>query len=182
MRADKKAPDDMAAEARGLVTAALSKDSQQGTRHDVVNAARLVYSVLDDQDALYDMLVSEAPKSKTSYYYMGTIASIAEKRGNKDEALTWLKRAYEATSAQAAGARAKYGSRYVSGLTRIKPDDVETIRRVSLEVVQAMNERDARTAKAPDRAHGLTEALTKWATTAPRKAVVADVEKRLTSA
>lgn len=181
MRKDQKAPDDMADEARKLVKAALSKDSHRATRHDIVNAARLIYSGLDDDDALYDLLVSEAPKSKTSYYYMGTIAAIAEHRGDKDEALGWLKRAYE-SSAQAPGARAKYGSRYVAGLTRLSPDDVDTIRRVSLEVAQAMNERDARVTKTADRAHYLTDTLTKWATTPSRKAVVADVEKRLTSA
>ena len=182
LRADGKAPADMAAEARTLVQSALSKDAQQGTRHDVVNAARLVYSTLGDEEALYDMLVSEAPKSSTTYYYYSTIARIAEKRGNKDEALGWLKRAYEAVASQAPGARANYGSRYVAGLTHLAPNDVDTIRRVSLDVAQAINERDARTAKAPDRADHLTDPLTKWATTPPRKAVVADVEKRLTSA
>jgi protein disulfide-isomerase len=128
------------------------------------------------------MLVSEAPKSTTTYYYFSTIARIAEKRGNKDEALSWLKRAYDAVATQAPGARANYGSRYVVGLTRLKPSDVDTIHRVSLEVAQAFNDRDARTQKAPDRAEHMTEALTKWATTPPRKTVVADVEKRLTSA
>jgi thiol-disulfide isomerase/thioredoxin len=182
LRADGKAPADMAGEARKLVQSALSKDAQQGTRHDVVNAARIVYSALDDEDALYDMLVNEAPKSDESYYYMSTIARIAEKRGNKDEALGWLKRAYEAVAPLAPGARANYGSRYVAGLTRLTPNDLDTIRRVSLDVAQAINERDARTAKAPDRADHLTEPLTKWATTPPRKAVVADVEKRLASA
>ena len=125
--------------------------------------------------------MSEAPKCKTSYYYMGTIASIAEKRGDKDEALGWLKRAYE-SSAQAPGARAKYGSRYVAGLTRLAPDDLDTIRRVSLEVAQSMNERDARVTKNPERAHYLTDPLSKWATTPSRKAVVTDVEKRMSSA
>jgi thiol-disulfide isomerase/thioredoxin len=182
LRPDKKAPAAMVDEARKLVEAALSKDSQQGTRHDVVNAAKIVYSSLDDENALYNMLVSEAPKSTTTYYYFSTIARIAEKRGNKDEALSWLKRAYDAVATQAPGARANYGSRYVVGLTRLKPSDVDTIHRVSLEVAQAFNDRDARTQKGPDRAEHMTEALTKWATTPPRKAVVADVEKRLTSA
>ena len=83
--------------------------------------------------------------------------------------------------AKAPGARAKYGARYVAGLTRLAPDDLATIRVVSMEVAQALNERDARTTKASDRADHLPDPLTKWATTPPRKAVVADVEKRLTS-
>jgi thiol-disulfide isomerase/thioredoxin len=182
LRSDGKAPAELEDEARAMVKAALSKDAQKGTRHDIVNAARLVYSGLGDNDALYELLTTEAPKSETAYYYFGTIAKIAEKRGDKDEALGWLKRAYESTTDLAAGARANYGSRYVAGLTRLKPDDLPTIRRVSLEVAQAINERDARREKAPGRADHLTEPLTKWATTAPRKAVVADVEKRLTSA
>jgi hypothetical protein len=180
LRADKSAPSDMTDEARKQVTAALSKDSQRATRHDIVNAARLVYSALGDQDALYDLLVAEAPKSNAAYYYMPTIASIEERRGHSAEALKWLKRAYESTAAP--GARAKYGARYVSGLTRLAPDDLATIRLVSMEVAQAINERDARTTKTPERADHLTEPLTKWATTPSRKAVVADVEKRLASA
>lgn len=177
LRSDHAIPRELAENARKQIAAALNTDRDTFARTDIVNAARIVYTVLEDDQAAYDMLVREIPKSTTPYYYMPSLAAIEEKRGQTTEALWWLERAYAST--QTPGAKARWGSTYIRGLIRLAPDDVARIEKVALEVAQAINERDAQIERSPDRAARLTDSLEKWATTPTRKAVAAVVAEHL---
>jgi protein disulfide-isomerase len=178
LRADQSMPADLVAQAREQIDSALAAGTLAGSRHEVVNAARIVFSVLGDDKALYELLLSEIPKSATPYYYMPVLAGIEERAGSAANALEWLQRAYEATPTS--GARARWGAGYVRGLTRLAPDDLTEIERAALEVAQAFNERDARVAVwAPECAERLLAPLKKWATTDERLAVLGAVEARL---
>jgi protein disulfide-isomerase len=177
LRPDHTVPADLAAEARARVATALSGDAASASRHDIVNAARIVYTVLGQEQALYDLLIREIPKSATPYYYMPVLASIEEKRGHTGEALAWLERAFAAT--HTAGAKAKWGQAYLKGLIRMRPDDTQTIKVVAIQVVDAIHARDALLEeKTPDRAQHFVDSLAKWATTPTRQAVLVSVKER----
>lgn len=174
---ERKIDPTLAESVRQQVQAALASKRDAGARADIVNAARIVYSTLGDDDTLYDLLLAELPASPTPYYYMPTLAAIEERRGHPEKAIEWLAKAFAATPTP--GARVRWGLRYVQGLIRLTPEDTAAIERAALEVAGAILERDAQLPPDPQRAKRLTDALAKWATTPERKAVVAAVERRL---
>jgi len=175
LSADHKASSRLIEDARKQVRSALKSQRPDGERADIVNASRIFYRTIGDDQALYDMLLSEIPKSKTPYYYMPTLASIEEKRGHSEQAIAWPKKGFAAT--QTPGAQAKWGSSYLNGLIRMTPDDMAPIQLVATQVADALNERDAQGDKAAESGKRLINTLAKWATTPARKEVVSTIEK-----
>jgi thiol-disulfide isomerase/thioredoxin len=135
--ADKKIPQDFAAEARARVAAALAKRSDPYVRAGIVDTASFVYEQLDDDEAAYAMLQSEVGTAKAPFYYMSDLGALEEKRGHAVEALAWHERAYR--ESRGIATRFQWGANYLGALLRLTPTDRGRIRKVGVEVISELN-------------------------------------------
>jgi hypothetical protein len=107
-------------------------ESVAGThsRQSVINTAANVLQLAGMTDEARSMLTAEIGKSKTPYYFMGSLASLEEDQGNDEVALEWRRKAYEASEGPAT--RIRWWASYVQALTRLAPADADVIRTVAL--------------------------------------------------
>mgnify|MGYP001084774456 CR=1 FL=1 len=101
-------------------------------RQSVINTVSNVYvmaGMIDDARAL---LLEEIGKSKTPYYFMGSLASLEEREGNDAVALEWRRKAYEA--AEGPATRIRWWASYIEALTRLAPGEPAGIRQAAFEV------------------------------------------------
>jgi thiol-disulfide isomerase/thioredoxin len=139
-------------------------------RAGVVNSAVNIYIALDEWPHARDVLAQEARTSNTPHYYLGDLADVEEKLGNRDRALQLLAEAYE--KARGPASRFQWGFQYLDGLLRLAPDDAATIEKVGLRVIGELD--------GPNRVHRRTLAriqrldarLREWSSTPARAAVV----------
>jgi protein disulfide-isomerase len=172
-------PADMQAAARTRVRAALTPDGDRFARGDLVNGARILLEVLGDDAAAHDLLVQELPNTKTPYYYMSHLATLAEKHGKPEQALDWQARAYAAT--QGSATRVRWGGSYVRALIRLTPDDTQRIRAAALQVASEVTVAEAVQGRSRAALARIQTALEQWATTPQRRAVAVEVASHLPS-
>jgi hypothetical protein len=67
---------------------------------------------------------------------MSSLSALAREEGKKDEAIEWLRRAYDAASGRAT--RIQWGAAYLAGLLDLAPDDEARIRDESLRVFREL--------------------------------------------
>jgi thiol-disulfide isomerase/thioredoxin len=158
--ADKKVPLEVAAAARARVTTALAKHVDPYIHSGIVNGASFIDNALDDNDAMYQMLIAEVNTSKTPFYYMVDLGQLEEERGHGQEALAWYERAYRESTGTAT--RFEWGYDYLAALLRLAPTEHERIRRVGIEVIAELNGPDRIHARARGRLEKLDAALRKW--------------------
>jgi hypothetical protein len=109
-------------------------ESVAGTslRQSAINTVANVYRLARMVDDARALLKAEIDKSKTPYYFMGSLASLEESEGNTAEALEWRRKAYE--SAKGPATRIRWWASYVQALTRLAPGEADRIREVALYV------------------------------------------------
>ncbi|HTV51404.1 MAG TPA: thioredoxin family protein [Steroidobacteraceae bacterium] len=128
-----KLPAALAAEARRRTELELSRVHEPHARTAVVNGAENIFEALGDSRRLYSLLLDEIKTSATPYYYMVDLGDLEEQRGHKAAAIAWLQRAYE--QSQGPATRIQWGSRYVRGLIRMRPEDEAAISSAALQVI-----------------------------------------------
>ena len=87
-------------------------------------------ALLEQSDAL---LLAELKHSKSSYYYMLTLASNAKKRSDSAGALNWYERAYQAAKGPAT--RLQWGASYLTNLLDLAPEDEARIEKAAQGVL-----------------------------------------------
>lgn len=109
-------------------------ESVAGThaRQSVINTASNVYELAGLNDDARTLLAAEIEKSRTPYYFMGSLAYLEEQEGNLTEALEWRRKAYETSKGPAT--RIRWWASYVQALTRLAPEDSQRIQQTSLEI------------------------------------------------
>lgn len=125
MDTDEEVPESVAAEARADVDLANEQSTSEYQRQSFMNAAWYVLTGSGQSDYARKLLLEELEKSGQPYYFMPSLADLAEQDGNIQEALDWLKRGYD--TAEGPATRFQWGYYYVSGLIRMTPDDADTI-------------------------------------------------------
>lgn len=103
-------------------------------RHPIINAAANILDEAGMSDVARPLLLKEIERSKQPYYFMVSLADIEQSAGNFDTAINWLEQAYAASKGPAT--RFQWGYYYVSGLIEMTPDDSETIRTATVELVR----------------------------------------------
>ena len=107
------------------VDAEVAAATDEYSRSAVLNAALWVLDGAELTDHAMELLRAQLADEHFGYYWMLDLASFAEDSGRTDEALDWLKRAFEGAEGRAT--RIQWGSVYVAGLARMAPADTTTI-------------------------------------------------------
>lgn len=102
-------------------------------RQAVIGAAAELLGAVDDRAGAERLLLAELPKSTAPYYYMPDLSDLAEKRGDKAQAIDWLRKAYE--SSEGPATRAQWGLLYARGLVEMRPEDAGAIETVLNQVI-----------------------------------------------
>ena len=102
-------------------------------RQSVISAAADLLTeagLIAESDAL---LQAELARSHSPYYFMLGLALNAKERGDKAAAVDWAAKAY--ATAQGPATRLQWGSRYVSLLIELTPQDAERIEKAAAQVI-----------------------------------------------
>jgi thiol-disulfide isomerase/thioredoxin len=126
-------PPEVDAAARARAEAALARTAGTPAEPGAVNAAVNLFVALDDLPRAYTVAEAAVARSKTPYYHMADLAALDERRGQTDSAIAWLERAYRESKGPAT--RFQWGTNYVRGLIRMRPDDEAAVRDAMLEVL-----------------------------------------------
>lgn len=133
-----------------------------------------------DLDGAERLLVAELDRSATAFYYMPTLADIAEKKGDSARALEWLRRGAETSVGPAS--RVQWGISYAIGVTRLAPTDRAQVEQAVAHVIDEL-------AASPDSFHQRTRirfgrletALRAWASANNGADVLAHVRAQMAS-
>lgn len=112
-------------------------ESVAGThaRQSVINTVSNLYVLAGLTDDARVLLTAEIEKSKTPYYFMGSLAYLEEDEGNLSEALEWHRKAYE--TAKGPATRIRWWASYIQALTRLSPEDGQRIQQSAMEIFDA---------------------------------------------
>lgn len=177
---DHALPASLQADARTRVKAALSPQAERTDRNDIVNAAGIVYEVLGDDAAAYEMYLRELPHTRTPYYYMSHLSALAGKAGRKKEAVEWLAKAYAA--AEGPATRARWASAYLRGLLRYTPDDTETVRAVALQVAAELAGSGGARGRTQSAVTRIRKALAEWGQAPGRRTLARELDAHFAGA
>jgi len=103
------------------------------SRQSVISGAAELMTeagLLADSDTL---LMAELTRSHSPYYFMLGLADNAKKRGDKAAAVDWAEKAYVAAKGPAT--RLQWGSRYVSLLVELTPQDAARIEKAASQII-----------------------------------------------
>lgn len=155
-----KLPLDAVAAANMRIDAALDAEQDQYVRSGLVNAALNILEDTGEYPKAYQIAKAEIARSSTPYYYQADLAEVAEKMGQKDEAVNLLDQAYRAS--QGAATRFQWGQLYVSGLLRMTPKDSSRIQQAGSAVLAELDGPDRIYRRARVRLERLDRELRAW--------------------
>lgn len=105
-------------------------------RQPIVNAASILLDEAGMNDVARPLLVAELERSKQPYYFMVSLADIEQNAGNHEEAIAWLKEAYD--TARGPATRFQWGYYYINGLIEMTPQDGQLIHETTLNVIREL--------------------------------------------
>ena len=118
-------PDGVADAIRADVRFADESVAGSHSRQSVINTASNVLVLAGMTEDARALLAAEIDKSKTPYYFMGSLAYLEEQEGNEAVSLEWRRKAYE--DAKGPATRIRWWASYVQALVRLAPEDSESI-------------------------------------------------------
>ncbi|PPU72770.1 dihydroneopterin aldolase [Xanthomonas cucurbitae] len=175
-------PQEVVATVRQRVQWASQAARTDEERQSTISTAAALLSEVGDRSGAEQLLLAELSRTRTPYYYMPELAELAEHRGDKKTALSWLKKAYE--SAQGPATRVQWGVLYVDGLLRLSPDDTTGIETAATQVIgELAGQPDGYRQRTRQRFDTLAAALKRWSKQHRRdgSAVLARLQKKMQS-
>jgi thiol-disulfide isomerase/thioredoxin len=136
---DGEVPEDVATAARAEVDRANEAARTPYQRQAYMNAAWYVLTDSGQDAYVKQLLLEELDKSKQPYYFMTNLSKLAEKQGDNEEAIAWLRKAYDTSDGQAT--RFEWGYYYVNGLIRMTPEDADGIAAATEELLAELDGR-----------------------------------------
>lgn len=150
-------------------------------RQSVISTAADLLAEVDDKAGAERLLKAELERSATPYYYMPSIADLAEARGDKAEAVRWLRKGYE--TAEGPATRTQWGALYVQGLIRLTPRDKAGIEAAAGQVIgELASQPNSYHQRTRQRFDGLDKALTEWSAANGGGAVLTRLRGRVAQA
>ena len=170
-------PAEMASAAKARVQVTLAHKHDSFTRAAVINAAIDILETLDEPQMAYTMVEAELKTANTPYYYMSHLASLDEKLGHPDQAVAWMKRAYDESKGPAT--RFRWGTNYVTSLIRNRPTDAAAIQQATLSVLGELGTADDLHGSNSSRLRRLSNALKKWNADGKHREVLRAAQDRM---
>jgi thiol-disulfide isomerase/thioredoxin len=164
-------------EALQRVEQALARTGDSRSRPSVVNAAVNLYDTLGLHEQAYQLVERELAVSSTPYYPMATLAALEERMGRPDRAVDWLARAYQSSSG--AATRFQWGTNYVRGLIRLRPEDADRIVEATLQVLDELDGPERIYRRSGARLDALQSALEAWHEERGREQEIARIRERM---
>lgn len=131
-------------------------------RQAMANYATYTLESAGLEDQAEQLLLAEIQRSENPYYFMPTLAEYAQARGEIDQALEWLERAYRESRGPAT--RAQWGYTYLMGLIDMQPERKAQIRDVAVQIIGELEQQpSAFYQRTRMRFERLDEALSQWA-------------------
>lgn len=118
-------PQQLVLQLKADVAAADQKIRSPYARQSVIYTAASLLKTAHLYTEAETLLLAELQHSKSAYYFMSNLASLAEKRGDHDAAVNWLKKAYVNSDGRAT--RFQWGVQYVTGLIRLQPQQQQLV-------------------------------------------------------
>ena len=177
---DDKVPTDVRTVALNTASRMLDVKQESYVRAGVVNSAINIYIALDEWERARDLLALEAKTSNTPHYYIGDLADVEERLGNKQRALELMAEAYD--KARGPASRFQWGYSYLDGLLRLTPEDTATIEKVGTQVIAELDGPNRIHRRTLSRLTRLDTRLKEWNTSAAREAVFARFRHQVAAA
>ena len=133
---DRELDADLKAKVIEMTTAADHATQNSFARQSVVNQINHVLQTASLIEEAKALLTKELGRSKAPYYFMSSLAAIAEKQTDTEAAIEWKRKAYEASVG--AATRFQWGSNYVRTMIRLKPEAHELIVATSISLLEEM--------------------------------------------
>ena len=130
-------------------------------RQSAISSAAYFLELAGDLDGAERLLLAELDRSSTPFYYMPSLAGIAEKRGDKAGALGWLRRGYETSIGPAS--RAQWAVLYADGAIRLAPEDKVAIQQAATRAIDELANPDSYHQRTRTRFTRLEATLREWA-------------------
>lgn len=105
-------------------------------RQSVVNQINHVLQASHLMDEAKNLLLREIERSPSPYYFMSSLASIAEKQDENVVALDWRRKAYENSVGSAT--RFQWGANYVRAVIRLQPDNEILIQTTAIALLDEL--------------------------------------------
>ncbi|MCZ6715450.1 MAG: thioredoxin family protein [Gammaproteobacteria bacterium] len=106
-------------------------------RQAVINAAWNILSEAGMDEKATELLTLEIEKSHSPFYFMLDLAELAARAGKTDEAVDWLRRAYDESSGSAT--RFQWGYNYLVGLLELVPTKTSLIENEAIRVFDELD-------------------------------------------
>lgn len=151
---------DVVAAANMRIDAALDAEQNPYVRSGLVNAALNILEDTGQYPKAYQIAKAEMARSTMPYYFEADLAGIAEKMGQKDEAVGLLEQAYR--ESQGTATRFQWGQLYLSGLLRMTPKDSARIQQAGSAVLSELDGPDRIYRRARVRLEKLDHELRAW--------------------
>jgi protein disulfide-isomerase len=172
-------PTELAAAARGSADAALARTAGTPAEPGTVNAAVNLFVALDDLPRAYAVAEAAVARAKTPYYHMADLAMLDERMGRTDAAIAWLERAYR--ESQGPATRFQWGTNYVRGLIRMRPDDEAAVRDAMLAVLGELDGPNRIYRRSRARLETLDADLRMWNADGAHASAIAAIRERMDS-
>jgi hypothetical protein len=118
-------------------------------------------------------------RAKTPYYHMADLAMLDERMGRTDAAIAWLERAYR--ESQGPATRFQWGTNYVRGLIRMRPDDEAAVRDAMLAVLGELDGPNRIYRRSRARLETLDADLRMWNADGAHASAIAAIRERMDS-
>lgn len=141
--------------------ATVNSNTEGDERQSVINRAGNVLRAAKLYPQARELIQAELALSKSPYYFMSSMAEIAEETGNYEDSVDWRRRAYEAAKGKAT--RFQWGVEYASALIQYQPQNGEEIKHTASALFDNLDQGgDVFTGRNYGRLNTLLDNLQQW--------------------
>jgi thioredoxin-like negative regulator of GroEL len=170
-------PEPLSALARSAVAKVDAETKDGYARQAAINAAANLYWEAGLDEEANRLLTTELTRTASPYYFMLSLADLAQRAGREDEAVDWLARAY--ADAKGPATRFQWGASYLVGLIEMTPEDTRRIEQAGLEIIGELDDSpDAFYQRTRMRLEQLNTRLLDWGQGAEREKVLETLRAR----
>jgi protein disulfide-isomerase len=140
-KANGAVPPDVLAKVRERAAWADKAAKDKMSRQAVIDDAAYLLFDAGDRAGAKKLLTTELKRSDQPYYYMSSLADFAEQEGDKQGAIDWARKAYEAS--QGPATRVQWAINYSKAVMRLAPKDKPAVQKAAEAVLDELGKAGA---------------------------------------